>query len=59
MTIMPRSNYFGAFPFLPQRFTHRRAGVRFGDGIKVAIDISGVTVDGVQNKKHPLFEGAF
>lgn len=23
----------------PQRFTHRRAGVRFGDGIEVAVDI--------------------
>ena len=24
---------------LSQRFTHRRAGVRFGDGIEVAVDI--------------------
>ncbi len=28
-------------PFSPQRFTHRGAGVRFGDGIKVAVDIGG------------------
>ena len=32
-------------PFLilssPQRLAHRRAGVRFGDGIEVAIDICG------------------
>jgi len=26
-------------PFLPQRFTHCRAGVCFRDGIKVTIDI--------------------
>ena len=25
----------------PQRFTHRRAGVRFGDSIEVAVDIGG------------------
>ena len=26
---------------LPQRFTHRRAGVRFRDGIEVAVDVGG------------------
>lgn len=41
MTIMPRSNYSGAFPFLPQRFTHCGAGVCFRHGIEVAIDIGG------------------
>ena len=25
--------------FLPQRLTHRRAGVCFGDGVEVAVDI--------------------
>ena len=28
-------------PFSPQRFTHRRAGVRFRYGIEVAVDIGG------------------
>ena len=27
--------------FSPQRFTHRGAGVRFGDGIEVAVDVGG------------------
>ena len=31
------------FHISPQGFTHCRAGVRFGDGIEVAIDIGGCT----------------